>query len=77
MRMLFAPEPSPETVPMNGEFAEIVTLFVAASNVVIVLLKRSRAVKVFAPVNAVPLVCGLASTNWKLSSAPGISVSVP
>jgi len=52
----------------------MVTLFVAALKLVIVLPEPSFAVIVFVPVNATPFVCGLASVSVNDAKAPGLTV---
>ncbi|CAM4371253.1 hypothetical protein AQBE111736_13730 [Aquirufa beregesia] len=63
---LFVPEPNPLMVPVN--VLVTVTLLVLAAKVVTVLPYASCAVKVFVPVKAVPLVCGLAKLATNLSN---------
>ena len=72
---LLAPEPSPETVPVNGVLATIVTLSVAALNVVTVLPQVSCAVRVFVPVKTAALVCGLAKLSANSARFPALTVT--
>jgi hypothetical protein len=65
---LFAPEPSPVTVPPS-EFVTV-TLSEDALNPVTVFPQASCAVSVFVPVNAVPFACGLASDQANFESDP-------
>ena len=53
----------PETVPVSGETAVIVTLLLAALKLVMVLPEASFAVRVLVPVKATPLVWGLAAAK--------------
>ena len=62
---------SPEVLPESAAAAEIVTLSSEASKVFSVFPYASSAVRVLAPVNAAPFVCGLVSCTANFASAAG------
>src|SRR5437899_2138896 len=73
---LLAPEPRPETVPVNGALATMVTLSVAALNAVTVLPQVSCAVRVFVPVKATAFVCGLVRLSANCAKLPALTLTV-
>ena len=67
----------PETVPVSGELAVMVTLLADALKVVIVLFETSWAVSVFVPVKATPSVWLAAKASAKWSRAPALITTLP
>ena len=64
-------------MPVSGETAVMVTLFVEALKVVMVFPEPSLAVKVLVPVKATPSVWGLAALKVKLARAPALITTLP
>ncbi len=67
----------PETVPVSGALAVMVTLLAEALKFVMTLPEASLAVSVLVPVKATPSVWGLAAAKVKLATAPALMTTLP